>query len=75
MLKTIGSPDKPAPSKNNGSKLAFSKNKNNQPTFGRNNSNSEINKFCIGRNNVKHAKKSRKLFKSRKSKSKKMSKF
>ena len=72
MLKTTRSPDKPASNKNNNSKLAFSKNNNSRPTFERNNSNNKVNKFGVNRNNVEHAKKLGKLFKSGKSKSKKM---
>ena len=74
MLKTTGLLNKPAPSRNNGSKSASSKNNNSKPAFRKNDSNNKVNRFGVGRNGVKHAKKSRKLFKSGKSKSKKMSK-
>ena len=71
MLKPTGSPDKLASSRNNSSKSASSENNNSKLAFGKNDGNSEINRFDIGRNNVKHAKKSGKSSKSRKSKSKK----
>ena len=80
ILKTTGLPNKLAFSKNNGSKSASSKNNNNMPASERNNGNSEVDRFGIGENCVKHAKKSRKLsksgklFKSGKSKSEKTSK-
>ena len=59
MLKTTGSPDEPAPSKNNGSKSASNRNNNSRPVFKRNNGNNKINEFGIG-DGVKYAKKSRK---------------
>ena len=74
MLKTTGSPNKPAPSRNNGSRSALNKNDNSKPASGKNNSNGEVDKFGVSRNNMKYAKKSRKVSKSRKSKSKKISK-
>ena len=74
MLKITGLFDKLAPSKNDGSKLIFNKNDNNKPVFGKNNSNNEINRFNIDRNDIKHIKKSEKLSKSGKLKSKKTSK-
>ena len=69
MLKMIESPDKPTPSKNNGKKSASSRNNNSRSVFEKNNGNSEVNGFGVGRNGVKYIKKSRKLSKSRKSKS------
>ena len=61
ILKIIRLPIKPALSKNNNNKLAFKKN----------NSNSKVNKSSISNNSIKYAKKSKKLSKSRKSKSEK----
>ena len=72
MLITIRLPNKPVPSKNNGSRSASSKNDNSKPVFKKNNSNSEVNRFGVGRNSVEYTKKSGKLSKSRKSKSEKM---
>ena len=66
MLKTIGSLNKPGLNRNNSSKLVSYKNDGNKPASERNDNYSEI-KF--GDNNIKHAKKSRKL------KSQKTSKF
>ena len=74
MLKTTGSPDKPVSGKNNSNKSTSSKNDNNKPAFRKNNSDGKVNRFGVGRNDVKHTKKSGKLFKSGKSKSKKTSK-
>ena len=80
MLKTIRSLNKPAPSKNDGSKSASSRNNNSRPASKKNNGNNEIDRFGVDRNSMEHAKKSGKLFKSenlsksRKSKSKKISK-
>ena len=74
ILKMTRSSDKPAPSKNNGSRSASNKNNNSKPAFGKNNGNNEINKFGVDRNGVEHTKKSEKLSKSGKLKSKKMSK-
>ena len=65
MLKTTGSPNKPASSKNNGSRSASSMNNNNKPAFGRNDGNSKVDRF--GGNNVDHVRKSRKLKKLSKS--------
>ena len=65
MLKTTGSPDEPAPIKNNGNKSASSRNNNSKPASRRNNGNGEVNEFGFGRNSVEHAKKSRKLSKSK----------
>ena len=71
ILKTTRLPDKPALSKNDNSKSAFSKNDNSRPASKRNNGDSEIDGFGVSENNMKHAKKSRKLSKLRKSKNKK----
>ena len=68
------SPDKPTPSRNNDSRLATSKNDNSKPASRRNDGDGEVNGFGVSRNGIEHAKKSEKLSKSRKSKSKKMSK-
>ena len=64
MLKTTGSPDKPASSRNNGSRSAFSRNNNSKPAPEKNNGDSEINGFGISGNGVEHAKKSGKTSKS-----------
>ena len=64
MLKTTGSPDEPAPSKNNGSRSASSKNDNNKPASRRNNGNGEVEAVGVGGNDVEHAKKSEKTSKS-----------
>ena len=74
MLKTTRLSNKLAPSKNNGSKPALNRSDNSKPVFRRNNGNGEINRYGISKNGVEHIKKSKKLFKSGKSKSKKMSK-
>ena len=74
MLKTIGSPDKPIFSRNNGSRLVFSRNNNSKPASKKNNDDDEVNGFDVSRNSIEHAKKSRKLFQSRKLKNKKTSK-
>ena len=80
MPKTTGLPNKLAPSMNNGSKLASNKNDNSKPTSRKNDGDKEVDGFGVGGNGVEHAKKSRKtsksrkLFKSGKSKSEKMSK-
>ena len=64
MLKTMRSFDEPASSRNNSSRLAFSRNNNSRPASKKNDGNDEVNRFSIGRNGVKYAKNSRKLFKS-----------
>ena len=74
MLKIIGLPDKPIFNKNNDSRLASNRNDNNKSVFRKNNGNSEVDRFDISGNGVRHIKKSGKLSKLRKSKSKKMSK-
>ena len=66
--------NKSASNRNNGNKSASSRNNNNKPVFRKNNGNSEINGLGIDRNDMKHIKKSGKLSKSGKLKSKKMSK-
>ena len=73
-MKIIGSSNKLAPSKNNGSKLAFSRNNNSKLVSERNNDNNEVNKFCVDRNYIEYAKKSGKLFRLEKLKGKKLSK-
>ena len=75
MLKTTESSSKSVPNRNDGSKSAFSRINNSRPISRKNNGNSEVDRFSVGGNGVKHAKKSGKLFKSGKSKSEKMSKF
>ena len=72
MLKITRLPDKPVPSRNNGSKSASSKNNNNKPVFKRSDGNGKVNGFSVGRNSVEYAKKSEKLSKSRKLKSEKI---
>ena len=74
MLKITKSPDKPASSRNDGSRWASSRNDNSRSAPGRNNGNGEVNGFGVGRNGMEHAKKSGKLFKSRKLKGEKTSK-
>ena len=74
MLKITGSLDKPAPSKNDGSKSASNRNDNNKPVSKRNDGNDEVDRFGVGKNSIEHAKKSRKLSKSGKLKSEKTSK-
>ena len=64
MLKTTGLSDKPAPSRNNNSRLASNRNDNSKPVSKKNNSNDKVDRFGIGKNSIKHAKKSRKLSKS-----------
>ena len=58
--------------KNNGNLSVFSKNDNNKPAFERNDSNNKVNRFGVNKNGVEHAKKSGKLSKSGKAKSKKI---
>ena len=64
ILKTTGSPAKPAPSRNNGSKSASNRNDNSKPASERNNGDGKVKGFGVGRNDVEHAKKSGKLSKS-----------
>ena len=61
-------------SRKNGSKSASNRNDNNKPNSQRNNVDGKVNGFDIGGNGMKHTKMSRKLSKSRKLKSKKISK-
>ena len=78
MLKTIGSPNKSALSKNNSNRSTSSKNNNSRLASERNNGNGKVNRFGVSENSIEYAKKSRKLSKSgklsksRKSKSEKM---
>ena len=58
MLKMTESPDKPAPSRNNGSKLVSIRNNNSKPVSRKNNNNGEVNRFGVGKNSMKHAKES-----------------
>ena len=74
MLKTTRLLDKPAPNKNNGSRSISNRNDNNRPTFEKNNGNGKVHRFNVSKNDMEYAKKSRKLFKLRKSKSEKTSK-
>ena len=71
ILKITRSPDKLALSKNNGSRSTSSKNNDSKLAFRKNNSNNKVNGFGIGKNSIEYTKKSGKLFKSGKSKSKK----
>ena len=71
MLKTTGSLHKLALIRNNNSRSASNRNNNSRPVSRKNNGNGEVDKFSVGRNDIEYAKKSGKLFKSRKSKSKK----
>ena len=59
MLKTTRSSNRSAPSRNNTSKLAFCRNNNSRLTFRKNNSNGKVDGFDIGRNSIKHAKKTK----------------
>ena len=67
ILKTTGSSNEPAPSKNDGSKSASSKNDDSKLAFGRNNGDSEVDGVGVGGNGVEYTKKSEKTSKSRKS--------
>ena len=71
MLKTTRLLNKPVSSKNNSSKLAFNRNNNNRLAFKKNYGNDEVDRFGVGKNSIKYAKKLEKLFKLGKSKSKK----
>ena len=68
------SPNKPAFKKNNSSKSASSKNNDSRPASGKNDNDNIVNKFDVYKNGIKYAKKSKKLFRSGKSKIEKMSK-
>ena len=78
MLKTTGSLDKPAPSRNNGSRSASSRNNNSRPASRKNDGDDEVHRFGVDKDDVEYAKKLEKLSKSenlsklRKSKSEKM---
>ena len=71
MLKTTGSSDKPAFNRRNGSKSVSSRNNNSRLAFRSNNSNSKVDGYGVNGNGMEYAKKSGKLSKSRKLKSKK----
>ena len=58
ILKITGLPNKPAPDRNNSSKLAFNKNNNSRLAFKKNNNNNEFDEF--GDNNMEYAKKLKK---------------
>ena len=66
MLKTTRSPDKLAPSRNNGSKSASSRNNNSRLASGKNDGNGKVDGIGVGGNDMVHAKKSEKTSKSRK---------
>ena len=68
MLKTT---NKPAPSRNDGSKSASNRNNNSRPASGRNDGNSKVDGFS---DSMEHAKKSRKLKGQKMSKSRKSAK-
>ena len=68
MLKTTGSPNEPAPSRNDGSKSASTKNNNSKPVSRKNDGNGKDDGFGVGDDGVEYAKK------SEKSKGKKLSK-
>ena len=74
MLKMFELPNKLALGKNNNNKLVFSKNNDSRSASRKNNNDGKVDRFSVGGNGVEYAKKSEKLFKSRKSKSEKMSK-
>ena len=57
MLKTTKLPDKPAFSRNDGSRSTFNKNNNSRRISRKNNGNNEVDRF----GDEKHAKKSGKL--------------
>ena len=75
MLKTLKSPNKLAPGQNNDNRSSISKNDNSKLASEKNNDNNEVNRFGVCKNTIKHAKKSGKLLKLGKLKSKKTSKF
>ena len=74
MLKTTGSPDKPALSRNDGSRSASSRNDDSRPASGRNDGDGEVDKFGVGRNGMEHAKKSGKSKSEKTSKSQNLAK-
>ena len=63
ILKMIRLSDKLTFSRNDSSKFAFSRNNNSKLAFKKNDSNDKINGFDVGRNDIKHTKKSEKLSK------------
>ena len=74
MRKMTGLLDKLASSRNNGKRSASNMINNSRPASKKNDSNSEDDGFGVGENDIEYTKKLRKLSKSGKSKSKKMSK-
>ena len=64
MLKMTGSPNKPAPSRNDGSKSASSRNDESKPVSRRNDGDGEVDGVGVGGNSVEHAKKLEKTSKS-----------
>ena len=64
MLKTTGSPDEPAPSRNDGSRSASSRNDNSRPASRKNDGDGEVDGVGVSGNGVEHAKKSEKTSKS-----------
>ena len=73
MLKMTRSADKPAFSKNDGSRSASSWNNDSKPASGKNDGNDEFSRF--GSNGIKHAKKSGKSKSEKLAKSQKLSKY
>ena len=67
MLKMTRSPEKPASSRNDGSRSASSRNNDSRPASGRNDGNDKVDRF--GGDGVEHAKKSGKLKEQKTSKS------
>ena len=74
MLKTTGSLDETAPSRNDGSRSVSNRNNNSRPAFGRNDGDGEVDGFRVGGNGVEHAKKSGKLKSEKTSKSRNLAK-
>ena len=66
MLKITECPHKPVPSRNGGSRSAFSRNDDSKPASGRNDGDGEVDGIGVGENGIEHAKKSEKTSKSRK---------
>ena len=64
MLKTTGSPDEPASSRNNSNRSASSRNDNSRPASEKNNGDGEVDRVGVNRNGMEHAKKSEKTSKS-----------
>ena len=75
MLKTTGLLNKPALSKNDGSRSTSSRNKVSKSAFGKNDGNGEVDELCVSRNNVEYIKKSGKLISKKTSKFRKLSKL